>query len=351
MPDQGDNDMDFNYQAPYPNEGSQQQATAAGSSRDDTTVANTLQMLLHQIDALKIEIQALKGTGPTTQTPAPNPLSSTQQSPSSFGEFRSSAPKIKAPGTFNGERTKLKAFLSQLELYFALHHAFFTTDYAKVMYLGSLLRDTAFLWFEPLLHQVLDPTSENHVATKQGFENYQTFTKVLITIFGEVDREAQAEREISALKQTGSAANYTSKFQQIVQHLHWNASAQCFYYYQGLKDAIKDEIAKDGRPTNLAELIEKAVRIDNRLYDRKKEKGYQRTTFPSATHTTSALPDPEPMDLSATVSSKARGPLTASEKEHRRTNNLCLYCGASDHKVDNCPICAKKKNPKGKTQQ
>jgi hypothetical protein len=119
-----------------------------------------------------------------------------------------------------------------------------------------------------------------------------------------------------------------------------------------LKDAIKDEIAKDGRPAELNILIEKAIRIDNRLYERKKEKGYHKpTNFPSATTQTITplLPDPEPMDLSATVSSKARGPLTASEKEHRRANNLCLYCGNSGHVVDNCPICAKKRNPKGKT--
>jgi hypothetical protein len=132
---------------------------------------------------------------------------------------------VKGPGTFNGERTKLKAFLSQLELYFALHHMYFTTDYAKVMFLGSLLRDTAFLWFEPLLHQALDSNPTAFLETKDGFQNYKAFVSAFTTIFGEVDRTAHAEREILALKQTGSASSYTSKFQQIMQHLDWNTAA------------------------------------------------------------------------------------------------------------------------------
>ena len=29
--------------------------------------------------------------------------------------------------------------------------------------------------------------------------------------------------------------------------------------------------------------------------------------------------------------------LSAAEKERRRANNLCLYCGLSEHMVQNCP--------------
>ena len=32
-----------------------------------------------------------------------------------------------------------------------------------------------------------------------------------------------------------------------------------------------------------------------------------------------------------------RGPLTAEEKDRRRINNLCMYCGLAGHFVGECP--------------
>jgi hypothetical protein len=39
-------------------------------------------------------------------------------------------------------------------------------------------------------------------------------------------------------------------------------------FYNGLKDSIKDEISRIDRPKDLAEMIETAIRIDNRIYER-----------------------------------------------------------------------------------
>jgi hypothetical protein len=33
-----------------------------------------------------------------------------------------------------------------------------------------------------------------------------------------------------------------------------------------------------------------------------------------------------------------RGPLSEAEKERRKSNNLCLYCAAPDHKLADCPV-------------
>jgi hypothetical protein len=43
-------------------------------------------------------------------------------------------------------------------------------------------------------------------------------------------------------------------------------------YYKGLKDIIKDEMARSDRPENLEDTIKIAVRIDNRIYERALEK-------------------------------------------------------------------------------
>lgn len=55
-------------------------------------------------------------------------------------------------------------------------------------------------------------------------------------------------------------------------------------------------------------------------------------------HTTSPAPGvtSKPMDLSSTRSGP-RGPLMAAERQHRISNNLCLYCGKPGHISVNCP--------------
>jgi len=42
--------------------------------------------------------------------------------------------------------------------------------------------------------------------------------------------------------------------------------------------------------------------------------------------------------------SRYRGPLSQEEKDRRKRENLCLYCGSADHKLDKCPFKNKSKN-------
>jgi hypothetical protein len=43
-------------------------------------------------------------------------------------------------------------------------------------------------------------------------------------------------------------------------------------YYRGLKDTVKDEIARSDRPDDLEDTIKIAIRIDNRIYKQVLEK-------------------------------------------------------------------------------
>ena len=48
-------------------------------------------------------------------------------------------------------------------------------------------------------------------------------------------------------------------------------------FYAGLKDVVKDKIARGERPDDLRAVTIMAIRIDNRLYEQRKEKG--QTTY------------------------------------------------------------------------
>ena len=43
-------------------------------------------------------------------------------------------------------------------------------------------------------------------------------------------------------------------------------------FYEGLKDEVKDELVKEDRPDDFSDYVAMAVRIDNRLYERRMEK-------------------------------------------------------------------------------
>ena len=70
------------------------------------------------------------------------------------------------------------------------------------------------------------------------------------------------------MRQKGSAASYTAEFQQYSGKTDWNDDALKAQYYRGLKDGVKDEIARSDRPEDLQAMISLAVKIDNRIYER-----------------------------------------------------------------------------------
>ncbi|TAQ86995.1 hypothetical protein B7494_g4699 [Chlorociboria aeruginascens] len=97
-------------------------------------------------------------------------------------------------------------------------------------------------------------------------------------VFGAIDEVAKAVRNLGSLKQKGSAATYTAEFQRDALRTKWNDAALCAQYYKGLKDKVKNEIAREGKPTELIAMIKKATDIDNRLYERDlKHKGHYST--------------------------------------------------------------------------
>jgi hypothetical protein len=96
-------------------------------------------------------------------------------------------------------------------------------------------------------------------------------------------------------------------------------------------------------PCSLKDLSDFAIRLDNRLHDRRMDKsgGLRPTPGPYRSSGSGRLPSSTdsstPMDLDGTTTSRRFKPLTEAEKKRRRDNNLCLYCGDAGHKANECP--------------
>ncbi|KAE8224306.1 hypothetical protein CF326_g8058 [Tilletia indica] len=257
--------------------------------------------------------------------------------------------KVKAskPPYFTGNKREANDFLAHLQISFLADPRSFRDDREKVVFAASYLRERAFAWYKP--HLLLDD---------EITRDWAAFKKSFTTSLGDPDLQRTLERELSVLRQTTSAAEYSTAFFQISSQLSFNDAALRFQFREGLKENVKDALSyADSDPQTVEELSALAIRLDNRLFERRQDTRRSPSNHPSgvaSSHHQSAAParrpapshgpasssgpsssGPAPMDIDATRSRWQ--PLTQEEKDRRRRLGLCGYCGGPGHIAEFCP--------------
>ncbi|TID00080.1 Retrovirus-related Pol polyprotein from transposon opus [Colletotrichum higginsianum] len=186
--------------------------------------------------------------------------------------------KLNSPGTFDGTPGQLKGFLIQIRTYQEFHQSNFRNETERIIHASTFLRGRALSWFEPYMEDLLDNTTLEHCKneTQDIFGSFQGFEHALKSLFQDPDEKRQAERDLSNLRQTKSATHYAAEFRRICARLDYTDDTRIFMFYQGLKEEVKDELAKIDRPDDFLQYVEKAIQIDTRLYERRREKGENR---------------------------------------------------------------------------
>lgn len=284
-----------------------------------------LNSLREQVASLTAALQDLYHRQPTGPATGTNPTSALSR-------------HLNKPPEFDGkDKNFCNTFLSHLRLYISGNPALFPDEHSKVIFAASYLRGSAFTWFEPHLQRDNDPL----------LHSFKDFTTELQRNLGDPDQERTVTRQLQSLTQTGSAASYSTTFFRLSSFLDWNDEALRAQYYTGLKPEVKDSLALTNQdPETVQDLSQLAIRLDNRLHERKMDSRRQssRPTPQASTFTRPPMKTFErkttsttvPMDLDGTKAKKFQ-PLTDQEKKRRRDNNLCLYCGGPGHKVSECP--------------
>lgn len=104
-----------------------------------------------------------------------------------------SAPKVKLPDKFTGDRKKFRGFMVQLQLVFSTRARDYHSDSIKIATFGTLLEGKALNWFLPLTERNL----LNSMTWKE-------FAELANATYGDPCSKLSAESKLMNLTQKGS---------------------------------------------------------------------------------------------------------------------------------------------------
>ena len=287
---------------------------------------------------------------------------------------RSAAAKMNPPPIFDGNREDVIPFISKCYLNFQAYPSSFSDERLKILFAASRLDGPPYAWFHPINERYNDPTQPNPPEA----ETFVAFAAKLRAIYGDPNLHENAERTLRSLRQTTTVAAYIQEFEKNRQYVEWNDRALRSNFYEGLFDNVKGHMIAGGVPDNLLALQDLATVIAARIEGHRHSKLQNSTQARPPGRTPDSKPTPAPQrpawflpSLSANrppstpitpsplnstpranfpshtadgtvpmeLGSRGgrRGPLTDQEKQYRRANNLCGYCGGKGHSVFECP--------------
>jgi hypothetical protein len=306
-----------------PNTSQQQAGSQASGPTTNPTVA--LQMAMAKIQQLEEQMGQLQEEQGRLQA---------HQEGSKGTQFL----RVAKPEPFKGERKKLRAFVTQMDLYLGANPTQFKKEEDKVLMAAGFMQDTAFDWVERFVHAYHHEDVEdwNSDVTK-AFRSYEEFVKMLETAFGEVDKEMEAERVMRNLRQKNSVSEYAAKFLQQTARMNFEDNAYIPWFYDGLKEKVKDEIARVGRPKKMAALVDLATKIDNRLWEREVERkrqgpgvwGQKKEPKGAKKNNYSDPYGLQPMDIDSRQT-------TNDPNGQKKKDGKCYYCEKPGHFARDC---------------
>ncbi|GAA5935901.1 uncharacterized protein JCM15063_001843 [Sporobolomyces koalae] len=319
----------------------------------DTHLANERhpRIAQKQVQALQDQVSASEITAATHPTPVAAPVdweavarvfaAAISSSPFNTAVTSSGVYMQEPIETFDGFRPKDKEdarkFVAQVATYIR-DTAGWTDEGHKVSYgkkgvYTSYLREQAYRFaFSYLALSQAGLERPVHAWLR----NFDAYKAKLSTPSSNSDQSASNARKLYLLRQTGAASSYAAEFRRISLSSNWEPNALKFCFIQGLKEEIKDALARLDEIEGFEKLVDRVVTIDNRLYHRRLERRLERN---GNTRASSATYHFAPPVTTNAAGSRARGSLTPTEKQYRQDNHLCGYCGSPDHEANDydCP--------------
>ncbi|KAF8751601.1 hypothetical protein RHS01_08304 [Rhizoctonia solani] len=206
----------------------------------------------------------------------------------------------------------------------------FPSDLEVLSFLLMNMEEAAGAWAHPHLDQL-----GSHRALIQTVDEFKT---EFLAAFGDPDATRAAERKITSLTQTGTCAEYITKFRTLQMELDWNDAALCGQFARGLH--------WEGTARRIL-IIDNALREERASHPQQGNKSGKSSTTPNR-------------GASTGQQATKTGPLSSNpnyvseeERNRRRAEGLCVKCGRAGHKFAECRTGwkATPKEDKGKAKE
>ncbi|KAF8749833.1 hypothetical protein RHS01_09743 [Rhizoctonia solani] len=237
--------------------------------------------------------------------------------------------KVDHPDAYTGKiGSEAKQWLTRMLAWTRLNARMFPTDQEVLSFLLMNMKDTAGAWAHPHLDQL-----GSHRAIIQTVEGFKI---EFLAAFGDPDATRAAKRKITTLTQSGTCADYITKFRTLAMELDWNNAALRGQFARGLHWEVSRQIAtRKHQPRTLLKLQNAALVIDNAL---RKEQA----SHPPRDNKSSRPSNPARGTSTGQATTGAKklsnDPNFVSEEERNRcrAEGACIKCGKMGHKFAEC---------------
>jgi hypothetical protein len=235
---------------------------------------------------------------------------------------------------------------TQCHIKMTLDRPFYPEKADRILYIAQHLTGTAFSLVRDRVALVAEH-QRDPARWPTGWDDYTSILEHLNPSFITTDVVAFSRRELQKHRQ--GRMPYADFIAMFVKHADASQTPdrqRVDYLKEKINDNLKDALANQvNRPgdEDVPGWIAFLRKLSDNLADRRLAVGSAAPYNPGPTPS----PAGDPMDLGKVSATPGKGPVSTAEKDRRRRNRLCHYCGENGHFVLNCP----NKRWKGSTDQ
>jgi len=295
--------------------------------------------------------QPIQAPPPQPAAPQPPPGNPPPNPPAPAAMAQQNQPRIlgTTPDPYDGSPDKAIAFWNTLANYYAINDGVYTTNAQKVSSALTHFKigTSAGNWASNKMQTALAVQPPNY-GTWDEFK--EAFKKQFIPPASQMEAISKMHNNQMGAK---DFATWFQEWSTEARRAGSDETTKMWAFRRNLPTILQQKLLTlSPQPTTLDALVEKAREFDKnwQIFGRPsgaptRGRGFSRGNWcGNQNPRIQEIKEEEEtkIEIAATQprrgSGKKRGKLTEQERKHRRTNNLCMYCGKPGHIAVNCPI-------------